>query len=116
MSNENKDIQDIIADSVVEALSQSIEDPHVLNKILKKLRTKKVKKEIYYRVTKEIFYKLLTEKKLRLVPGFGTVFLKDISCKEKKIYNKKTDKMEVKQVKGQQKVVYSAGDFINEFL
>ena len=116
MSDENLDIQDIIANSLEDTLSQSIEDPKVLNKVLRKLRTKKVKKELYYKLTKEIFYKLLKDKKLRLVPGFGTISLKEISCKEKKIYNKKTGQMEVKQVKGQQKVVYSAGDFISEFL
>jgi hypothetical protein len=72
--------------------------------------------ELYYKATKEIFYKLLTERKLRLVPGFGTVSLKEISSKEKKVYNRKTGEMEVKKVKGLQKVVYAAGDFSSEFL
>ena len=116
MSNDKLDIQDIIADSIIEVLSDGIDDPKILKKISRKLHTKKVKKEILYKITKEIFYKLLTDGKLRLVPGFGTVSLKDISCKEKKIYNRKTGEMEVKKVKGLQKIVYAPGDFISEFL
>ena len=115
MSDENRDIQDILADSVIETLDGLV-DPDLLDKVHKKLRTKRVKKELYHKLTKEIFYKLLIDKKLRLVPGFGTVSLKEISSKQKKIYNKKTGKMEVKQVKCQQKVTYAPGDFINEFL
>jgi hypothetical protein len=116
MAADNPDIQDILVESVIDSIAQDIDDPKLLNRISRKLRTKKVKKELYYKLTKEIFYKLLTEEKLRLAPGFGTVSLKEISSKEKKIFNRKTGEMEVKKVKGQQKVVYAAGDFINEFL
>ena len=108
--------QDIIVDSIIGILSEEIEDPKVLKKISRKLRTKKVKKELYYKITKEIFYKLLIDKKLRLIPGFGTVSLKKIISKQKKIFNRKTEKMETKEVKGQHKVVYAPGDFIQEFL
>ena len=108
--------QDIIVDSIIGILSEEIEDPKVLKKISRKLRTKKVKKELYYKITKEIFYKLLTEKKLRLIPGFGTVSLKKIISTQKKIFNRKTEQMEIKEVKGQEKVVYSPGDFVQEFL
>ena len=112
----NIDLQDIIIDSIIEALSEEVKDRRVLDLVYKKLHIKKVKKDIYYNVTKEIFYKLLKEKKLKLAPGFGSVFLKGIPNKEKKVFNKRTGEMEIKQVKGQQRIVYAAGDFINEFL
>jgi hypothetical protein len=110
------DNQDILVETVIETLEKEIDDPKLLKKVRRKLRTKKVKKELYYKITKEIFYKLLTEKKLRLIPGFGTVSLKQILSKQKKIYNRKTEKMELTKVKGQQKVVYAPGDVIQEFL
>jgi len=113
---ESIEVQDIIVESILDLLQEDIEDTVLLKKISRKLSTKKFKKKLYYKITKEFFYKLLTEKKLRLVPGFGTVSLKGINSKLKKIYNKKTEQMEIKQVKGQQKIVYVPGDFINEFL
>lgn len=116
MLMDNQEIQDILANVISEVLAKEIDDPKLLSIVNRKLHTKKVKKELYYKVTKEIFYKLLTEGKLRLMPGFGTISLKEISSKDKKIYCRKTGEMEIIKVKGQQKVVYAAGDFINEFL
>lgn len=113
---DNIEIQDIIINTIVETLAVDIHDDKILNSISKRLRTKKFKKEIYYKITKEIFYKLLMEKKLKLVPGFGSVSLKEVRGKNKKIFNKKTGEMEVKQIKGSHKIVYAAGDLINEFL
>jgi nucleoid DNA-binding protein len=108
--------QDILVETIIEALEGEIDDPKLLKKVCRKLRTKKVKKRLLTKVTKEIFYKLLTKKKLRLIPGFGTVSLKQIKSKQKKIYNRKTEQMEITKVKGQQKVVYAPGDIIQEFL
>jgi len=108
--------QDIITNTIIEALSNEGIDRNLMKKIERKLRGKAFSKELYQKVTKEIFYKLLTEKKLRLAPGFGTVFLKEINSQNKKIFNRKTNEMELREVKGQHKVVYCPGDFIQEFL
>ena len=41
--------------------------------------------EEYKKVTEEIFYNLLKNKKLNLISGFGTVMVKEIGEKDKKV-------------------------------
>jgi hypothetical protein len=104
------DMEDIIADALIAALSERIDA-----EVLKKAFTKPVKKVIYRKLTEGLFYNLLKEKKLNLISGFGTVLIKDIKEKEKKVFDKKTGSMVTKKVKGS-KVVYRPGDFMKQFL
>jgi hypothetical protein len=103
-------MEDIISDALMGALSS-----RVSAKILKKAFSKPVKKEIYKKLTEEIFYNLLKEKKLNLISGFGTVLIKDIGEKEKKVFDKKAGCMVTKKIKGN-RVVYKPGDFVKQFL
>jgi hypothetical protein len=104
------EMEDIIADALVAALSKRINVD-----VLKKAFTKPVKKVIYRKLTEELFYNLFKEKKLNLVSGFGTVLIKNIKEKEKKVFDKKTGSMITKQIKGA-RVVYKPGDFVKQFL
>jgi len=104
------EIEDILMDTILSTLSEKV-DP----KLLRKANTKAVRNKLLKRLTKEFFYKLLKEKKLPLSPGFGSVVLKEIREKDKKIYNKKTGTMDIKRVGGH-KVVYKPGDTVREFL
>jgi hypothetical protein len=66
-------------------------------------------------VTDELMYKLLREKRVDLAPGFGSLVLKEIKEKDKKIFDRKTGTMVSKHIRGH-KVVYKPGDVIKEFL
>lgn len=104
------DMQDILMDAIVATLSEKI-DP----KLLKRANTQAMRRKLFRRLTNEVFYKLLKEERLNLCPGFGTVLLKEIREKDKKVYDRKTGKMVSKHVRGR-KVVYKPGDSLREFL
>lgn len=104
------EIEDAIADAFIAALSEKISA-----NLLKKAFTKPVKKVVYRRLTEEVFYYLLKEKKLNLVSGFGTVLIKNIKEKEKKVFDKKTGDMIPKHIKGA-KVIYKPGHLVKQFL
>jgi len=104
------DPQDIVMQTVLEILGEKI-DPE----ILKKANTKELKKKLWQSLNRELFYVLLKEKKLGLSPGFGTVFVKSIKEKDKKVFDKKSDKMVTKKVRGS-KVIYRPGDSIKSLL
>ena len=102
--------QGVLMDAIFEILSEKI-DPA----LLKKAYTKEMKKKLVRRLTDEFFYKLFKEGKLTLCPGFGSIFLKNIREKDKKVFDKKTGTMVFKKIKGR-KIVYKPGDVIREFL
>jgi len=104
------DLQDIIMEAVIKALSEKIDE-----KQLRYAFTKEIHKKIYKNITYDVFYKLLKENKLNLSPGFGTVLVKEVREKEKKVFNKKTGSMENKKVGGR-KVAYRPGDLIKQLL
>lgn len=85
------------------------------SKILKKVDTKEMRKKLLKNLTNEVFYALLNEGRVDLAPGFGSVILKEIKEKDKKIYDRVTKTMVLKHVKGK-KVVYKPGDTVREFL
>lgn len=95
---------------ILSALSEKI-DPE----LLEKANTQGMRKKIFKSVTKELFYELLKNKKLNLSPGFGSVHVKDIRAKVKKIFDKKSKTMIERHVSGS-KIVYKPGDFVREFL
>lgn len=97
-------------DTILDTLSEKI-DP----KILKRANTRKIKRKLLKRLTDEFFYKLFNEKKVNLAPGFGSVVLKKIKEKDKKIFNKKIGTMTVKHINGH-KVIYKPGDSVRELL
>jgi hypothetical protein len=103
-------MEDIISNTIIDALSS-----RVSAKILKNIFSKPVRKEIYKKLTEEIFYNLLKEKKLNLMSGFGTVLIKNIGEKDKKVFDKKAGCMVTKKVKGN-RVIYKPGEFVKQFL
>lgn len=109
------DIDEILIESIINSLDGSI-SASSFKEVSKKLRTKKMKKKLFYSIVKDTFYKLLKDDKIQLPPGYGSVILKDVTCRKKKIYNKKTKTMETVDVKGDKKISYIPGDFIKEFL
>jgi hypothetical protein len=102
--------QDIVMETVLSILGEKI-DPE----ILKAADTKELRKSLWQSLTKEMFYILLKEKKLCLSPGFGTLLIKSIKEKDKKVFDKKSNEMVTKKVKGS-KVVYRPGDSIRSLL
>lgn len=104
------DISNAIMDAVLSVLSSKID-----NKALRKINTKNIRKKLYEKITNEVFYLLLKEEKINLPPGFGTVFIRGVREKEKKIYNKKEKAMITHNVRGK-KVVYRPGQIIKQFL
>lgn len=104
------EMQDVLMNSIFEALSEKI-DPDML----KRANTKDMRKKIFKSITNELFYGLFKKKKLTLSPGFGSVHVKDIKEKTKKIFDKKSQTMIEKHVSGR-KIVYKPGDFVREFL
>ena len=97
-------------DAVLSVLQEKI-DP----KVLRRADTRAIRKKLLRTLTSEVFYRLFRDGRLNLSPGFGTVFLKQIREKDKKIFNKKTGNMVEKHVRGR-KVVYKPGDFLRELL
>ena len=104
------DVENSMMEAILALLSEKI-DP----KILKRANTSYLRKKLWEAINQELFYTLLKEKKLNLHAGFGTLFVKDVKEKEKKIFNKKKNEMVVKKVKGS-KIVFRPGDMLKEFL
>jgi hypothetical protein len=104
------ELQQIVMDTVLSTIAEKV-DP----KLLRRANTRELRKKLAKNLTMELFYKLLKDGKLNLVPGFGSVLLKDIKEKNKKIYDRKTGQMVSKRVKGR-KVVYKPGDTLRELL
>jgi hypothetical protein len=102
--------EDDLMNAILEALSEKVDI-----ELLKKANTKALKKKLLKCFTNELFYKLLSEQRVDLAPGFGSLVLKDIREKDKKVFDKKTQTMVVKHVRGK-KVVYKPGDIVREFL
>ena len=105
-----EELQNIVMETILSTLSEKI-DP----KILRRANTRELRKKLAKNLTNELFYKLLKEGRLNLCPGFGSVLLKDIKEKDKKIFDRKSGTMVTKRVKGR-KVVYKPGDSVREFL
>jgi methyltransferase-like protein len=104
------EMHDVIAEAIITILSERLEE-----ELLRSAITKEVRKKLHRHITEEVFYKLLKEEKLNLYSGFGTVLVKKIREKEKKIYDKKTGTMVTKLVRGR-KVAYRPGDLIKQLL
>lgn len=104
------DPQDIVADAVIEALSDRIDAG-----VLKKALTKPVRKELYKRLAENLLYELLQGKKVALPPGFGSVLIREIREKNKKIFNKKTGRMQNCHIKGN-RIVYNTGEIVKQLL
>lgn len=104
------ELHDAIMESVLSVLSEKI-DP----KILKKADRKSVRKKLYQKLTNEVFYILLKEGKVNLPSGFGTVMLKGVREKEKKIYDQKEKIMITRKIGGH-KVIYRPGLIVKQFL
>jgi len=102
--------QDIVMETVLAILGEKI-DPE----ILKAANTKELRKKLWQSLNKEMFYLLLKDKKLGLSPGFGTLLVKNIKEKDKKVFDKKSLEMVTKKVKGS-KIVYRPGDSIRSLL
>lgn len=102
--------QDIVADAVIDTLKDRINAA-----VLKKALTKPVRKELYKKLAEDVVYHLLSEGKLHLPPGFGSVTLKQIKEKDKKIFNKKTGTLETRRVKGN-RITYRAGEVVKHLL
>lgn len=104
------ELQDILMESVIKVLSDRID-----NKVLKKADSRHLRKKLFKQFTYEMFYQLLKNGEVSFAPGFGSMSLKEIREKDKKIWNKKLQKVLIKHVKGR-KVQYKAGDVVREFL
>jgi hypothetical protein len=102
--------QDIVMETVLSILSEKLDE-----ETLKAVNTKELRKKLWQSLNKELFYFLLKNKKLCLPPGFGTLLVKGIREKEKKVFDKKRNEMVVKSVKGN-KIVYRPGDSIKSVL
>lgn len=104
------DIEDILFETFLAILEDKVDVD-----ALREVCTKKKRRLLYERITAEVFYKLLKEQKLPLLPGFGSVVIKERKEKDKKVYDRKTKQMVVKHIRGK-KVVYLPGDLIKEFI
>jgi len=103
-------LEDALMDSILSALSDKIDI-----KLLQKANTRDIRKRLLKCFTNELFYKLLKEKRVDLAPGFGSLVLKEIREKDKKVYDRKSQTMVIKHVRGS-KIVYKPGDVVKEFL
>ena len=104
------EVQDIMMETILSTLSEKIAPD-----VLKKANTRAIRKKLLRNLTNELFYKLMKEGKLSLCPGFGSVILKEIKEKDKKIFNRRTGEMQTHHVRGK-KVVYKPGDNVRELL
>ena len=83
--------------------------------LLQKANTRGIRKQILKVITNELVYKLLVDKRVDLAPGFGSLVLKKIKEKDKKVFDRLSKTMVTKHVRGS-KVVYKPGDIVKEFL
>jgi hypothetical protein len=99
-----------LMDTVLGVLSEKVD-----TKALQKANTKLLRKKLMRGFTNELFFELLHEKRVDLSPGFGSLVLKDIKEKDKKVFDKKTQAMVLKHIRGK-KIVYKPGDVVKEFI
>jgi uncharacterized protein YaaW (UPF0174 family) len=104
------DLEDSLMESILDALSEKID-----TKVLQKVNTRAMRKKLLKVFTNELIYKLLREKRVDLAPGFGSLVVKEIKEKDKKVFDRVTKTMVLKHVRGS-KVVYKPGDVVKEFL
>jgi len=97
-------------ESVLSVLSEKIDI-----ELLQKANTRGIRKRLLRVFTNELIYKLLVDKRVDLSPGFGSLVLKEIREKDKKVYDRVSKVMVTKHVRGS-KVVYKPGDVVKEFL
>lgn len=102
---------DVLAEVLEKELSDHI-DKEVLKRVLSKT---KVRKKLYKKLAEGMLYVVLREGKLNLPPGFGSIIKREIREKEKKIFNKKSNTMETRIVKGS-KLVLRPGETIKQLL
>ena len=103
-------LEDALMDNILSALSGKVSI-----KLLQRANTKAIRKQLLKSFTSELFYTLLKEKRVDLAPGFGSLVLKEIKEKDKKVFDRKSHTMVTKHVRGC-KVVYKPGDIVREFL
>jgi hypothetical protein len=104
------DLEDALMESVLSVLSEKIDI-----ELLQKANTRGIRKRLLRVFTNELIYKLLVDKRVDLSPGFGSLVLKEIREKDKKVYDRVSKVMVTKHVRGS-KVVYKPGDVVKEFL
>jgi len=111
-----KDLEDALMESILSVLSEKI-DRKLLQKAsaLRKIDARDLRKRLLRVFTNELIYKLLVDKRVDLAPGFGSLVLKEIREKDKKVYDRISKTMVIKHVRGS-KVVYKPGDVVKEFL
>ena len=102
--------QDILADAIIDSLSDRIDA-----EVLKRALTKPVRRKMYKRLAESMLYHLLQSGRLNFPAGFGSVLLKEIREKDKKIFNKRTGEMETRHVKGS-RVIYRTGEVVKQLL
>jgi uncharacterized protein YaaW (UPF0174 family) len=103
-------LEDVLINTILTTLSEKVDV-----KILQKANTKLLRKKLLKNFTNELFYRLLNEKRVDLAPGFGSLVVKQIREKDKKVFDRKTKAMVVKHIRGS-KIVYKPGDVLKEFL
>lgn len=103
-------IEDALMDALLDLLSEKVDRKH-----LEGLNDVKIKKRLFKIFANEIFYELLKEKKIDLAPGFGSLVIKQIKEKDKRVYDRTTGGMRIIHVKGS-KIIYKPGDTVREFL
>lgn len=103
-------IEDALMEAVLELLSEKIDKKHFVG-----LKNAKFKKKLYKVFANEVFYELLKEKKIDLAPGFGSLIIKQIKEKNKRVYDRTTGGMHIVRIKGS-KIIYKPGDTVREFL
>jgi hypothetical protein len=104
------DLEDALMESILSVLSEKIDI-----ELLQKANTRGIRKRLLRVITNELIYKLLVDKRVDLSPGFGSLVLKEIREKDKKVYDRISKTMVIKHVRGS-KVVYKPGDVVKEFL
>lgn len=104
------ELEDALLDSVLSVISEKIDA-----ELLQKANTRDIRKRVLKAVTNELVYKLLVDKRVDLAPGFGSLVLKKIKEKDKKVFDRASKAMVTKHVRGS-KVVYKPGDIVKEFL
>lgn len=102
--------EDALMDAVLETLSEKVSA-----KALRDVDSTGMRKKLLHKVSNEMFYTLLSEGKVNLGAGFGSLVLKSVKGKKKKVFNRKTKKMDLRHVGGS-KVVYIPGTTLKEFL
>lgn len=103
-------LEDDLMNSVLDILSEKVNV-----KSLQKANTQDIRKRLLKSFIGELFYTLLKEKRVDLAPGFGSLILKEIKEKDKKVFDKKSQTMVLKHIHGS-KIVYIPGEVVKEFL